>query len=77
MTTQDLTPDAMLDASSTTFPQMFLVGDTGNLSLVYEIEPSNVMPGMHRVDTEHGTLYLDDDLTYTVTDDPNYTTDGA
>lgn len=39
---------------------MVLVGDSGGLSaIVGDVEASNTMPGMVRVETEHGPLYLD------------------
>lgn len=38
-----------------------LVGESGGLSAVYNVEPSNVMMGCLAVETEHGTLYLDAD----------------
>lgn len=38
-----------------------LVGYSGGLSAVYDVEPSNLMPGMMLVETEHGPLYLDPD----------------
>lgn len=45
---------------------MTLVGESGGLSAIYEVESSNVMPGMIRVETEHGPLYLDPDEDQTV-----------
>lgn len=38
-----------------------LVGASGGLSAVYEVEESSAMPGLTRVETEHGPLYLDPD----------------
>lgn len=39
-----------------------LAGDAGGFSRITgEVYASNVMPGMHAVETEHGTLYLDSD----------------
>lgn len=38
-----------------------LVGESGGLSAVYDVEPSYIMPGCVAVETEHGTLYLDAD----------------
>lgn len=43
-----------------------LVGDSGGLSAVYEAEPSDAMPGLMCVETEHGPLYLDPDHPYPV-----------
>lgn len=41
---------------------MVLVGESGGLSAIYEnAEPSSSMPGIWRVETEHGPLYLDPD----------------
>lgn len=61
--TQDI-PITLLSSSDT------LVGESGGLSSVFGAAPSNVMQGMWSVDTEHGTLYLDEDLTVTVLDFP-------
>lgn len=39
-----------------------LVGDRGGLSRITgDVQISHVIPGMVRVETEHGTVYLDDD----------------
>lgn len=38
-----------------------LVGESGGLSAVFETEPSHVIEGTLRVETEHGSLYLDPD----------------
>lgn len=39
-----------------------LVGDSGNLSVITgDVEPSATLNGFYVVETEHGTLYLDDD----------------
>ena len=43
-----------------------LVGEAGGLCAVYEIEPSNIMPDLLRVETEHGTLYLDPESESTI-----------
>ena len=39
-----------------------LVGECGGLSAVFEAGPSYASPGLWRVETEHGALYLDPDL---------------
>jgi len=46
-----------------------LVGESGGLSAIYELEPSSAMPGFMRVETEHGPLYLDPDEFYDVLDE--------
>ncbi len=38
---------------------MVLVGESGGLSAIYEVEGSDAMPYFMRVETEHGPLYLD------------------
>jgi hypothetical protein len=43
-----------------------LVGDSGGLSAIYEVQPSSLLQGMLRVETEHGPLYLDPDEHYSV-----------
>jgi hypothetical protein len=47
---------------------MVLVGESGGLSAIYEVGASSAMPGLVRVETEHGPLYLDPDETYPVLD---------
>ena len=47
---------------------MVLVGESGGLSAIYDIEPSFAMPGLLTAGTEHGTLYLDPDEVYNVYD---------
>jgi hypothetical protein len=60
MSAQDL-----LDASENT--GLTLVGDNGGLSKVTgEISRSSAMRGFLAVETEHGTLYLDEDFDVTV-----------
>ena len=54
------------------YPKDLIVGDVilgerGGTSHVYEVEASNVMPGMTLATTEHGSLYLDNDLQVQVT----------
>ena len=39
-----------------------LVGECGGLSAVFEAGPSHASPGFWRVETEHGSLYLDPDV---------------
>lgn len=46
--------------------QDVLVGESGGLSAVYGSEPSNSIPGLLNVETEHGPLYLDPDEEYEV-----------
>jgi len=43
-----------------------LIGGMGGQSNVYEVEPSNSLPGLLAVETEHGFLYLDPDGEYEV-----------
>lgn len=43
-----------------------LIGDSGGLSLVYEVGASSALPGLLVVETEHGPLYLDPDESYRV-----------
>ena len=43
-----------------------LVGETGGLSALYAVGPSNIMSMMLVVTTEHGPLYLDPDEKYAV-----------
>lgn len=45
---------------------MTLVGESGGLSSIYDVEPSSAMPGLIVVTTEHGPLYVDPDETYPV-----------
>lgn len=45
---------------------MVLVGESGGLSAIYDVEPSNIVFGMLMVETEHGPLYLDPDSEYAV-----------
>ena len=47
---------------------MILVGESGGLSAVYEVQPSSLLPGMIHVFTEHGPLYLDSDIEYLILD---------
>jgi hypothetical protein len=37
--------------------QHTLVGESGGLSAVYNVEPSSAMPGCLAIETEHGYLY--------------------
>jgi hypothetical protein len=39
-----------------------LVGDCDGLSAVFNVYPSNIMPGCVAIETEHGTLYLEADI---------------
>lgn len=48
---------------------MVLIGESGGLSAIYEVENSSAMPGLLRVETEHGPLYLDPDEGYNIYDD--------
>lgn len=48
-------------AANTLTSNDVLVGEAGGLSAVYDIYPSSAMPGCLAVETEHGTLYLDED----------------
>lgn len=43
-----------------------LIGDNGGWSSIYEIERSALMEGMIVCYTEHGALYLDEDLDYCI-----------
>ena len=43
-----------------------LVGESRGTSVIHEASPSATMPGLWLVETEHGPLYLDPDLTYSV-----------
>jgi hypothetical protein len=44
-----------------------LVGDNQGLSLITgDVSRSSIMHGCYAVETEHGTLYLDEDLEYMV-----------
>jgi hypothetical protein len=43
-----------------------LVGDSGGLSLIYETSESSIMLGLLKVDTEHGSLYLDPEKDYEI-----------
>jgi hypothetical protein len=43
-----------------------LIGESGGLSAIYEIERSALMEGMIVCYTEHGALYLDQDLDYCI-----------
>lgn len=43
-----------------------LVGESGGLSAVYEVNPSAVLIGCLVLETEHGPLYLDPDEEYEV-----------
>lgn len=45
---------------------MVLLGDKGGTSFIYDVEASNIMPGLMNVETEHGMLYLDKDFTVSV-----------
>ena len=45
-----------------------LVGDSGGLSLVNEVNSSSSLPGLLAVETEHGFLYLDPDSDFTILD---------
>ena len=54
-----------------------LVGESGGLSSVYEVEPSNRMVGLLVVTTEHGPLYLDPDQSYEVLDPEVYDPDSS
>ena len=45
---------------------MALLGEEGGRSLIYEVGPSSAMPGLVRVETEHGPLYLDPEHDYDV-----------
>lgn len=47
---------------------MTLVGESGGLSSIYETSNSSAMPGLVRLETEHGPLYLDPDEEYPVLD---------
>jgi hypothetical protein len=38
-----------------------LVGNSEGLSIVYQVDPSNLMMGCVAIETEHGTLYMDED----------------
>ena len=39
---------------------MTLVGECGGLSsIIGDCGPSDAMPGLYRIETEHGALYLD------------------
>lgn len=38
-----------------------IVGECGGLSAVFDVEPSNAIPGLYRIESEHGVLYLDPD----------------
>jgi hypothetical protein len=47
-----------------------LVGESGGLSAVYTNDgPSSAMPGLIRIETEHGPLYLDPDEDVEVLDE--------
>jgi hypothetical protein len=43
-----------------------LVGENGGLSLIYEVADSSAIPGLLRVATEHGALYLDPEKDYQI-----------
>lgn len=43
-----------------------LLGESGGLSMVYEVSISSSIPGLLAVETEHGYLYLDPDSEFEV-----------
>lgn len=50
-------------------PGMVLVGEFGGRTeITGEVGPSSSMPGCHRVEVEHGALYLDPDGTIEILD---------
>lgn len=42
-----------------------LVGESGGRSVVYDVQPSSMLPWAMAVETEHGFLYLDADPSQT------------
>ena len=43
--------------------QFAIVGESGNLSnITGEVTPSSAMRGFYLIETEHGTLYIDEDI---------------
>lgn len=40
-------------------PGDVIVGSAGGYSLIVDVEHSSAMPGLMRVETEHGHLYMD------------------
>ena len=46
-----------------------IVGDCGGLSAVFDVEPSTAIPGLYRIESEHGVLYLDPDQKIQVLDE--------
>jgi hypothetical protein len=56
----EMVPVSELDSSHV------LMGESGGLSAVYAAKPSSAMPGCMRVETEHGSLYVDEDATVEV-----------
>jgi hypothetical protein len=46
-----------------------IVGECGGLSAVFDVEPSSAIPGLYRVESEHGVLYLDPDQKIQVLED--------
>lgn len=60
-------------------PQQFesgdiLVGESGGVTTILDAARSSAMPGLWTVETEHGFLYLDPDLTFEVLADSAATT---
>lgn len=50
-----------------------LIGESGGLSMVYEVAPSSSLPGLLAVETEHGFLYLDPDSEFEIVDEKSST----
>jgi len=50
---------ALVKSGSKIEPGDVLIGYKGGLSAVEDVYPSNTVPGMLTVETEHGFLYLD------------------
>lgn len=43
-----------------------LIGDADGTTLIESVSDSSAMPGFLHVETEHGALYLDPDIEYTI-----------
>lgn len=59
-------PDTTSKASLALTGGDVMIGDAGGTSLVHEIRPGSLLPGFVTVETEHGTLLLDDEPEVTV-----------
>jgi len=67
MTTHDYTTKLVKGSELT--DEHVLVGESGGLSAVYEVNPGSLLPELVTVWTEHGALLLDPDNEYDVFDE--------